>query len=131
MPDRAPTSGWVKALVVLLVLAVIAAVTTAILLVVGVGRASHQLNTALTPQPGRPAGYRGPSYPGMLTQDTVAGGAGTQLDIRSETPVRNETLTAGNLVPTSSFLGPTLCSPVTIANHSPAAVDSEIGRAHV
>lgn len=117
---RAATSPWVKALVVTLVVAVVAAVAVVVILVAGIGRASHQISTAFTPEPGRPAGYTGPSYPGMLTQDHVAGGAGSPLDWMGET------FTVGNLTRTAGLLGPTLCSPVAIANH--AAVPQDVGQ---
>jgi hypothetical protein len=95
----------------------VAAVTVAIVLAVGVGKATDSVN-ALTAKPGRPAGYHGLSYPGMLTQDHVAAGAGASVALGGET------LTAGALTHTSSIFGPTLCSPVTVANTSPTVKDS-------
>ncbi|MDQ1428626.1 MAG: hypothetical protein QOK39_2102 [Acidimicrobiaceae bacterium] len=116
-PRKATTSAWVKALIVTLMVAVVAAVTVAIVLAVGVGKATDSVN-ALTPKPGRPAGYHGPSFPGMLTQDHVAAGVGSPVALGGET------LTAGTLAHTSSIFGPTLCSPVTVANDSPTAKDA-------
>jgi hypothetical protein len=115
----APTSAWVKALVVTLALAVVAAVAVAVILAVGVGRASNGVD-ALTPKPGRPAGYKGLSYPGMLTQDHVAGGTGAA---GGQVNLLNEALTAGPLTRVAGVFGPTLCSAVTITNHSSAATD--------
>jgi hypothetical protein len=115
--QKATTSVWVKALVVTMMVAVVAAVTVAIVLAVGVGKATDSVN-ALTPKPGRPAGYHGPSYPGMLTQDHVAAGVGAPATLGGET------LTAGALTHTASIFGPTLCSAVTVANDSPTAKDA-------
>jgi hypothetical protein len=99
--------------VIALVVAVAAAVTVSVVLLVGFGKASNSLNDAVTPRPGRPSGYHGPAYPGMLVQDHVAAGPGASVELLGET------LTAGALTRTPSLLGPTVCSPVTITNHSP------------
>jgi len=118
-PRTGATSPWVKALIVTLAVAVAAAVTVAVILAMGVGRATNAVD-ALIPKPGRPAGYRGPSYPGMLTEDRVAGGsagAGGEVD------VAGQALTAGALTRTASIFGPTVCSAVTVTNHSTAATD--------
>jgi hypothetical protein len=104
----------VKGLIVTLALAVVAAVAVAVILAVGVGRATNNVD-ALTPKAGRPAGYHGPSYPGMLTEDRVASGGRVDL--------LHEVLTAGELSRTASIFGPTLCSAVTVTNQSAAAVD--------
>ncbi|MDQ6615027.1 MAG: hypothetical protein M3083_09825 [Actinomycetota bacterium] len=114
---RRQTRGWVKALIVVLGVAVLAAVAVAIILAVGVGRASNNFSGAATPKPGRPSGYHGPAYPGMLVQDHVGAGADAAID------VLGESLTTGNLKRTPTFFGPTLCSPVTITNHSLATKD--------
>lgn len=94
--------------------AVVAAVTVAIVLAVGVGRASNSLD-ALAPKSGRPPGYRGPAYPGMLVQDQVAAPAAAS---GASLTVLDETLTAGGLTRTPSYFGPTVCSPVSVSNHS-------------
>jgi len=111
-PRRAGLSGWVKALILAVIVAVVAAAAVIVLLVVGVHKATKNFSDAVTPRPGRPPGYHGPAYPGMIAQDHVAGSAGATVDFAGQT------LTAGDLKRTSSFLGPTLCSPVTIINHS-------------
>ncbi len=100
-------------------MAVVAAITVAIVLLVGLSGASNSINDAITPKPGRPSGYHGPAYPGMQVQDHVAGGPGPGHPV----DLLGETLTAGDLVRTASILGPTLCTPVTIANHSATTKD--------
>jgi hypothetical protein len=102
---------------VVLVVGVVAAVTVTVTLALGVHRASNNLNDAVTPKPGRPSHYQGPGYAGMLVQDVVAGTAGATID------VAGETLTAGTLRRAISVLGPTICSPVTITNHTAATKD--------
>lgn len=109
-------SGWVKALIVALIVLVVAAVAVAVALAVGIGRASNVLNTG-TSHPGRPSGYHGPAYPGMLTSDKVAGSADSAVTMSGET------VTAGRLVKTPSLLGPTLCSPLTVANNGDVTRD--------
>ena len=52
----------------------------------------------------------------MLVQDQVAAGAGTSIDLYGET------IGAGDLTRTATLLGPTLCSPVTIADDSATTV---------
>jgi hypothetical protein len=96
--------------------AVVAAVTVAIVLAVGVGRASTSLD-ALAPKPGRPSGYHGPAYPGMLVQDQVAA-APAAPGAAASISALDETLTAGGLTRTPSYFGPTVCSPVSVTNHS-------------
>lgn len=120
MRPKATTSPWVKALVIALVVGVVVAVAAVVILVVGIGKASKTVTSALTPVPGRPAGYHGPAYPAMLTQDHVAGGAGSPLNWMGET------VTVGNLTRTASLLGPTLCSAVTVTNH--AATPQDVGQ---
>jgi hypothetical protein len=110
-------SRWVKAVVIALVLTSLAAVAVEIALVAGVHKATNDVTNALTPKPGRPSGYHGPSYPGMLVQDHAASGPGEPL------VMSGQTLIAGNLVRVASILGPTLCSPVTSTNHSATTVD--------
>ncbi len=96
--------------------AVVAAVTVAIVLAVGVGRASNSLD-ALAPKAGRPSGYHGPAYPGMLVQDHVAAASGASI------VALDETLVAGDLTRTASYFGPTVCSPVSVTNHSTTTKD--------
>jgi aspartate ammonia-lyase len=110
-------SGGAKALIAALVVVVVAAVAVVVVIAVGAHDASNKFSAAVTARPGRPGGYHGAAYPGMLVQDHVGGGAGTSID------VSGETLTAGELTRTASFLGPTLCSPVTIVNHAQATED--------
>ena len=116
--SKPPTSGWVKVLTVAVVAAVVVAVAVTVGLLVLTHKASNTLNTALTPNPGRPAGYHGPAYPGMLTQDQVAGGAGNR------TSASGELLTAGNLTRTAGLFGTDLCTPVTVTNQSPTTKDN-------
>jgi len=52
----------------------------------------------------------------MLVQDHVAAAGGAA-------DVLGETLSAGELTRTPSLFGPSLCSPVTITNHSSATTD--------
>ncbi len=111
------TSGWVKALIVALVVGVVAAVTVAVVVALGVHKATNNFNDTVTPRPGRPSGYHGPGYPGMLVQDLVAPRPGGSID------VNGETLSAGDLTRATSVFGPTLCSPVTVANHALATKD--------
>ena len=118
-PSRAGPSRWTKILIAALAISVLAGVAVAVYLVVGVGKASDTLNNALVPRPGRPPGYEGPAYPGMLVQDRVATSAGGSVELDGET------LTAGPLTRTPTLLGPTLCSQVTLANH--AAATREVG----
>jgi hypothetical protein len=113
---RKAMSTAAKALVVAVVVGVVAAVAVVIVLVVGVGQASNTITNALTPKAGRPSGYHGAGYPGMLVQDQVAAGAGASIDLYGET------LTAGPLTRTPTILGPTLCSAVTIADTSSTTV---------
>jgi hypothetical protein len=116
--EKPKTSGWLKVLTVAVVAAVVVAVAITAALLVFAHHASKSLNTALTPQPGRPAGYRGPAYPGMLTQDQVAGGAGNRV------VADGELLTAGNLTRTAGLFGTDLCTPVTITNQSATTRDN-------
>jgi hypothetical protein len=105
-------SGWAKALIVALIVGVLAAVTVAVVLAFGVHQATNNFNGAVTPKPGRPSGYHGPAYPGILVQDLIAPGPGGSIE------VNGETLTAGDLTRATSAFGPTLCSPVTVTNHA-------------
>lgn len=114
---RAPRSGWVTGLIVALVVGVVAAVTVAVVVAVGVGRASNNITKALTPEAGRPSGYTGPAYPGMLVQDQVASGSGAAITLFGET------VTAGALTPVDTLLGPTLCSSVTLIDDGATTVN--------
>jgi hypothetical protein len=113
----AGTNGGLKALIVALIVAVLAAVVVIVVLAVGVGKATTSIAKAVTPKPGRPSGYDGPAYPGMLVQDQVAAGAGASIDLYGET------IGAGDLTRTPTLLGPTLCSSVTIADDSATTVN--------
>jgi hypothetical protein len=95
---------------------VAAAVSVAVALAVGIGRASNALSSGSS-HAGRPSGYHGPAYPGMLTNDKVAGSAGSSVTMSGET------VTAGPLVRTPTLLGPTLCSQVTIADNGDVTKD--------
>ena len=108
-----------RGLKVLLGLAGVAAVAAAVMVVVFVaraGRTSHDITSALVPDPGRPSGYRGAAYPGMLRQDHVAGPAGVVTAL-------GETVAAGPLQRRPSLLGPTVCAGVSLTNHSSATRD--------
>jgi hypothetical protein len=94
-----------------------AALAVTVTLALRVGKASNTITNALTPKPGRPPGYSGPGYAGMLVQDHVAAAPGAAVD------ASDETVTAGNLTHTASYFGPTLCSPVTLTNRSNATKD--------
>jgi len=109
---RTGMNGWAKGLIAALALAVVVAVVVVIYLAVGVHKATDSFNNSTTAKPGRPSGYHGPAYAGMIVQDRVAGGPGTSIDFSGQV------LTAGALTHTTSYFGPTLCSPVTITNHS-------------
>jgi hypothetical protein len=111
-PTRAAASPWIKALVVVVAVAVVVAVVIVVLFAVGFHKATTNLAQALTPMPGRPAGYHGPAYPGMIQQDHVAAGPGASVE------VAGQLLSAGNLKATAGLFGNTLCTPVTIANRS-------------
>lgn len=113
-PPAAPpsASGWVKALVVVVALAVVTAVVIVVVFAVGFHKASTNLAHALTPLPGRPAGYHGAAYPGMIQQDHVAAGPGASVE------VAGQLLSAGDLKATPGLFGNTLCTSVTIANQS-------------
>jgi hypothetical protein len=109
-------SGCLKAFLIVVALALVAAVGLGILVVIGVGKASHDVARALTPNPGRPAGYHGPAYPGMLTQDHVAGGTGEVQDY-------GESVTATNLRRVPGLFGSSLCADVSITNRSQQTKD--------
>lgn len=106
-PPSSGTPGWAKALLIFVALGVVAAIVVGIL----VARGGKKVADTVTPNPGRPSGYHGPAYPGMLTQDHVAGTSGRIDDF-------GESLTAADLKRTPSLLGPTLCAAVTVANKS-------------
>lgn len=113
-PPRQGMSTGIKVLLVLAGLAAVMVVAIGVAVAVGIGRASHNLakaGNALTPDPGRPAGYGGPAYPGMIIQDHVADGSGRVEDF-------GETVTAGPLARMPALFGVALCSAVTITNRS-------------
>ena len=114
---RAAPNRGLKALIVALIVAVVAGIVVVVALAVGVGKATNNIAKAVTPQAGRPPGYRGPAYPGMLVQDQVAPSAGASIDLYGET------IGAGDLTRTATLLGPTLCSAVTIADDSATTVN--------
>ncbi len=109
-------SGCLKAFLVGGAIAAVAALVLGIVVVVGIGRASNDVSNALTPHPGRPAGYHGPAYAGMITQDHIADAAGEVLDY-------GERVTAANLKRVPGLFGSSLCADVTLTNRSQQTKD--------
>ncbi len=110
-PIRTGRGGGVKALLFVAGAAVLVAAVVVIVFVAGVGRASNDLKNALVPHPGRPPGYQGATYPGMLTQDHVAGPTGVVTAV-------GEMVAAAHLARRPSLLGPTICADISVTNSS-------------
>lgn len=93
--------------------------TVVVLLAVGFRRAANSVANSLTPKAGRPSGYHGPAYPGMLVQDKVAAGPGASIEFNGQE------LTATDLSLTAGLfgLGNTLCTTVTTVDRGSTSID--------
>ena len=93
--------------------------TVVVLLAIGFRKEANSVANALTPKAGRPSGYHGPAYPGMLVQDEVAAGPGASIEFRGQD------LSATDLSRTAGLFGfgTTLCSTVTTVDRGSTSVD--------
>jgi len=122
--QRRGRSGCATTVLIVGALASVSVLLIVILVIAGVFAAANKVTSAakkadqaLTAQPGRPAGYNGPSYPGMITLDHVANGAGQVEDF-------GFTVTASNLKRTAGDVGQQLvCADVTYLNRNSTAAD--------
>ncbi|MGH9124505.1 MAG: zinc ribbon domain-containing protein [Acidimicrobiales bacterium] len=116
---RGSSAPWFKVAVAVIAAAAVVVTTVVVLLAVGFRKAANSVANSLTPKAGRPPGYQGPAYPGMLVQDKVAVGPGASIEFGGQD------LTAGALTPRTGLfgLGNTLCTTVTTVDRATTSVN--------